>query len=132
VLTARHLFLAFFLTFVVLPAIGCHGCAKTSAPPAVSPTPAAQVSPTTPSPQPARTPPLAPAVLAMPIQVTPPASFIAEQLPLDQPVQCKVTDETRMRLQLEKSLAAAEPASFQPGLDQLDGVIRSLKLRTPK
>jgi hypothetical protein len=34
-----------------------------------------------------------------------------------------------MRLQLEKSLAAADPASFQPGLDQLDAVIRSLKLK---
>lgn len=37
--------------------------------------------------------------------------------------------QTRMRLQLEKSLAAADPASFQPGLDQLDAVIRSLKLK---
>jgi len=32
----------------------------------------------------------------------------------------------------DKDLAAADLASFQPGLDQLDGVIRSLKLRTPK
>jgi hypothetical protein len=33
------------------------------------------------------------------------------------------------RLQLEKALAAADPASFQPNLDQFDAVIRSLKLR---
>jgi len=37
--------------------------------------------------------------------------------------------ETAKRLQLEKSLAAADPASFQPNLDQLDAVIRSLKLK---
>jgi hypothetical protein len=37
--------------------------------------------------------------------------------------------ETPMRLQLEKSLADADPASFQPNLDQLDAVIRSLKLK---
>lgn len=33
------------------------------------------------------------------------------------------------RIQLERNLAAAEPASFQPNLDQLDAVIRSLKLK---
>jgi hypothetical protein len=38
-------------------------------------------------------------------------------------------DETRMRLQLEKSLSTADPASFEPNLDQLDAVIRSLKFK---
>jgi hypothetical protein len=33
------------------------------------------------------------------------------------------------RLQLEKALVASDPASFQPSLDQLDGIIRSLRLR---
>lgn len=33
------------------------------------------------------------------------------------------------RQQLEKNLNAADPTSFQPNLDQLDAVIRSLKLR---
>ncbi len=38
-------------------------------------------------------------------------------------------EETEKRLFLEKSLAAADPASFRPNLDQLDAVIRSLKLK---
>jgi hypothetical protein len=33
------------------------------------------------------------------------------------------------RLQLEKALAAADPASFQPSLAELDAVIRSLRLK---
>lgn len=38
-------------------------------------------------------------------------------------------DETRLRLQLEKSLAGADPVSFQPNLDALDAVVRSLRLK---
>jgi hypothetical protein len=37
--------------------------------------------------------------------------------------------DTPMRLQLEKNLAAADPSCFHPNLDQLDAVVRSLKLK---
>jgi hypothetical protein len=38
-------------------------------------------------------------------------------------------NDTELRLLLEKSLAVAAPSSFKPNLDQLDAVIRSLKIR---
>jgi len=37
--------------------------------------------------------------------------------------------ETEMRLRLEKNLAGAPPSSFSPNLDDLDAVIRSLKIK---
>lgn len=37
--------------------------------------------------------------------------------------------ETPARLQLEKALATANPASFRPSLNELDAVIRSLRLK---
>lgn len=37
--------------------------------------------------------------------------------------------ETPARLRLEKALAGADPASFQPSLNDLDAVIRSLRLK---
>lgn len=42
-------------------------------------------------------------------------------------VDSKVDKE--MSLQLKKTLSAADPASFEPSLDQLDAVIKSLKLK---
>lgn len=43
------------------------------------------------------------------------------------PTNSVPTNDTELRLQLEKALAVAKPDSFSPNLDQLDAVIRSLK-----
>ncbi len=45
------------------------------------------------------------------------------------PTTSAPTNDTELRLQLEKALAVAKPDTFTPNLNQLDAVLRSLKLR---
>lgn len=77
----QRIFLLFASILMVATAMaGCRNSAKTAAPaPTASPTPAAQVKQPVPAPsQPAAQADAAP---ASPIQVKPPASFSADQLP---------------------------------------------------
>ena len=88
-----------------IAAMGCRSSTKTGAPaPKASPTPAAQA-------QQSAQPPATPnqSVLVSPIQVTPPATFGADQLPQDGDVAFRVTGNAGQVLLVKLSEAEIDP-----------------------
>lgn len=104
----RQMFLLFTLALALLiTALGCHSSARSAqSGPAASPTPVAQAQNPAATPTPSAR---AEAVPGAPIQVKPPASFIPDQLPQNQPVHFTVAGSARQFLLVKVKLGGRDP-----------------------